>query len=138
MSTPNNSVSIGTITTPPPSPVSAPSRPAVNEPPAISSVNSRMDMEPMIPCHPRKCSAVRHGTLVGRRHQALVLGKHPAGVTRLRLLPGGLAPGELRIRHVHLDQLFVRGDGDAIAFLDQGDRAAVESLGGNMADDQAL
>src|SRR5208282_2613388 len=39
MSTPNNSVSNGTITTPPPSPVNDPSIPARNDPRAITSVN---------------------------------------------------------------------------------------------------
>jgi hypothetical protein len=40
MSTPNTSVSSGTITTPPPSPVNDPSIPARKEPKATTSVNS--------------------------------------------------------------------------------------------------
>src|SRR5580698_261714 len=40
MSTPNTSVSNGTITTPPPSPVNDPSIPARNDPRVTSNVNS--------------------------------------------------------------------------------------------------
>src|SRR5262249_44878199 len=40
MSTPNTTVSSGTITTPPPSPVSAPSSPAATPPTRISPVSS--------------------------------------------------------------------------------------------------
>src|SRR5271155_438100 len=40
MSTPNSSVSIGTITTPPPNPVSAPKNPASSDPKPINAVNS--------------------------------------------------------------------------------------------------
>src|SRR5690242_15683368 len=43
-STPKSSVSIGTITIPPPRPVNAPRSPAENEPIATSSVKRRMDI----------------------------------------------------------------------------------------------
>src|SRR4029077_18518172 len=52
MSTLNSRVSIGTSTTPPPRPVSAPRNPAMNDPSPTRMVNSRMFIPPPEPvCH---------------------------------------------------------------------------------------
>src|SRR5438270_12296081 len=44
ISTPSSRLSMGTKTTPPPRPVSAPRKPAISEPPQTSKLNSRIVM----------------------------------------------------------------------------------------------
>src|ERR1700683_2533923 len=66
MSTPNASVSSGTITTPPPSPVTAPSIPASKDPTAMRIVNSKVFTKKSWPAVQRRAAA-RPGRLKHRQ-----------------------------------------------------------------------
>src|SRR4051794_30041190 len=69
-STPNPSTRSGTITTPPPSPVSAPSRPAANAPPATRAVISSPVMPPLLRPPLLGRAVLRPGQVQRRVHQA--------------------------------------------------------------------
>ena len=67
-----------------------------------------------------------------------VLREHAGGVARLGQLPLGLAAGQLVSAHVEIDGVGNRVDHDAIAFPDERDRAAVDGLGRDVADTEAV
>src|SRR5689334_23329549 len=73
--------------------------------------------------------SVGYRTLARVAHELRVLAEHARGIARLRLLPLRLAPGELRLRHVRLDQALLRVDGDRIAFLEERDGPALVGFG---------
>src|SRR5258706_14878311 len=78
---------------------------------------------------------VRHRAVARIAHDGRVLREHASRVLRLRLPPLRLAPRDLGLAHVQLHEAVLRVDGDRVGLLHEGDRAAVERLGGDVADD---
>jgi hypothetical protein len=70
--------------------------------------------------------------------EARVLGQDAAGVARLRQLPLGATAGQGGLVHEEVDRVLHDVDGDAVALLDEGDRPAVDGLGGHVADAEAV
>src|SRR5258706_6108348 len=69
---------------------------------------------------------VRDRAVARIAHEGRVLRQHASGVLRLRLPPLRLAPRDLGLAYVQLDEPLLRVDRDGVAFLHQGDRPAVE------------
>ena len=67
-----------------------------------------------------------------------VLGQHAGGVAGLGQLPVGPPPGEGGLVDQQVDGVALHVDHDAVALLDEGDRAAVDRLGGDVAHAEAV
>ena len=81
---------------------------------------------------------IRHRPQARAGRKLRILREHTTRVTRLRLLPLGEAGLQFRRWDSERDRALLGVDGDLVAVLDDGDRAADIRFGCDVADDEAV